>query len=162
MPTPAFIICSSGVTTDKDTGAFSIFEVVERMIVAEVPKPEKGEGVVLIERQKFVITATWTLDTKSGESFDDEFDLAMTVRMEGGEVIMEDQRKFTFTGPDLPNYRMTYNMLGLMPIKTSGTLVIESRARKVGSPSWKSQHYKVAVEKQKLEPVQAEKSTVKS
>ena len=151
MPIPMYIICSQGATTDKDTGSYSIFEVVDKLILTEIPKPKAGEGVVLIERQRFVITATWMIDIKNGESFDDEYDIHLLVSMEGGEKVMDDQQKFKFVGPDKIIHRMTYNMIGMMPIKNSGTLVIECRARKVGSPSWKSQSYRVVVEKQKLE-----------
>ncbi len=146
-----YIICSQGATTDKETGAYSIFEVIDKLVLTEIPKPKAGEGVIVIERQRFVITTTWMIDAKNGEVFDDEFDLHLLVNMESGENVMEDRQTFKFGGPDKIIHRMTYNMLGMMPVKNSGTLVIESRARKVGAPSWKSQNYKVIIEKQKLE-----------
>lgn len=154
MPIPMYIICSQGAATDKDTGVYSIFEVIDKIIITEIPTPKAGEGVVYIERQRFVITATWMIDSKNGESFDEQFELHLLVRMDGGETIMDNTQNFSFVGPDKSIYRMTYNMLGMMPIKNSGTLVIESRARKVGSQSWKSQHYRVMVEKQKRDIVQ--------
>ena len=159
MPIPAYIICSSSVTTDKETGAFSIFEVIDKLIITELPKPKKGEGVLVIERQKIVVAVTWTLDIKNGETFDDAFELQLIVKMDGGDTIMEDKRDFKFAGPDMVNHRQIYNMLGLMPIKNSGTLVVESRARKAGSASWKSQSYKVSVEKLRLEPQQDDKDS---
>ncbi len=150
MATPVYIVCSHSASTDKDSGLHSLFELIEKITVSELP-PRK-DGIILIERQKFMISSCWIIDTKNGETFDDEFEYAAKIYVENGDTIMEKSDKFKFSGPDKPGHRLVFNLLGPIPIKLrqDGVLLSEVKVRKVGSQSWKQHNYRIPVEYQKL------------
>lgn len=145
MPLPLFTICCHSTAEDRESGRFSIFEVVEKLVIAEV-KPGQAGATVVVERQRLAVATTWMIDRKAGERFEDEFELSLEVRLENDKPLLSHTNKFRFAGPDRPAHRVTYNLNGSMPITRSGILVIESRARKVGSSKWKSQTYRIEAE----------------
>ena len=146
-------MCSQGSSADKESGFYSIFEIIEKLTITELPKPTESGVTVLIERQRFVISSAWMIDAKNGETFDDEFDFEVKVYMEFGDTIMDNSQKFKFTGPEKPAHRLTVNMVGPIPVMKSGSLVVECRVRKSGSSSWKSHSYRVIVEHQRIESI---------
>jgi hypothetical protein len=145
MPKPLFIIvCQSGAE-DKDTGLISLFHVVDR-IDAQILKipPEGLKGTVLVQDMPLKVVATWIKD--DDESYDQEYEFQVVGLMPpDGTVGFSSNGSFRFS-EGKPRHRLTANVHGQLPVKGSGTLLVESKVRKVGTQDWIVQSYPIQVE----------------
>ena len=147
MAIPHFLICSRSFSDDKDTRHLSIFEIVDKLVLSELPSPEAG-SVLFIGEQRFVVVSAWMIDIKNGETYEDEFEFKTTFKMENGSILRMHLQTFKFT-VNMPLHRMMINMIGSLPLKQSGILLVECTVKKIGSQNSKTQTYRMFVEYQK-------------
>jgi len=144
MPKPVFVICSLHALENKDTGLFSIVEIIEKMAYAPVPQPPPGQ-VLFIPWQTFKATAVWTLSPD--EIADAEYETDWRIIMPSGDPIpdLPGPMRVKFS-PSRPFSRNVANFMTPLPITCPGTLRVISRMRRVGDEAWTSQEYAIIVE----------------
>ena len=148
MARPVFIVCAQSTAEDKDTGLFSLFELVEKLIISPIPTPKEGDKTVLVRWNPFRLVAVWLLEPDKGETYEDEFEYDLRLYLPLSEQpISLASGIFKFSQP-VPRlmHRFTLRFDSPPPLDKSGVMRAESKIRKLGSEVWLSQDYPVVVE----------------
>ncbi|OGQ82489.1 MAG: hypothetical protein A3F90_08870 [Deltaproteobacteria bacterium RIFCSPLOWO2_12_FULL_60_19] len=141
MPKPVYIICSQGGSEDKNTGLVSLFNVVEKIQIIESPPPASGQQPPP-KTPTFRTLAVWMRADSDKPEDEFEFEVALSVPPTDREIVGGTGR-FSFTKP---LHRFFLDFFGL-PIEGPGTLLVESRIRKVGDKEWLRQSYPIFLER---------------
>jgi hypothetical protein len=154
MPKPIFIIVCQTGTQDKDTGAISLFHVVEKIEATILkPPPEGFQGPIFIQTMPLRVVATWM--KSDDDAHDQEFDFHIAGYMPPDRKVgFEANGKFTFA-EGMPLHRLTVNISGQIPITEPGVMWVENRVRKSGTDSaWLSQEYPILISTTEVTPMQ--------
>lgn len=142
MPRPVYILGCQGSSTDKDSGLFSAFELIEKVTFAAIPEPKEGEKYVMVRTTPFRIIATWLIDIESGERYEDQFEQEIRLIQSDGEVVPLISAAASFKNPQPERFlRITLVLEGGPPANKSGIAKAQARIRKVGEQEWVSQEY---------------------
>ena len=127
-------------TEDRETGLISLFFIIEKMQVAQLPPGVQATP------PPFRVIATWMRNSE--EAVDQEYDWEMSLNFPpGGQMstLPLGAGRFRFD-PNRPLHRFTVTVQGQLPLGPPGLLVAESRLRKVGDTNWQSQTYPIVIE----------------
>ena len=149
MPKPIFIICSSSASTDVETRFLSVFQIIEKFLLSEIPPPPTDDQKILLVRANPIfVFATWMIE--QGDSHEDDFEHELQFLAPGtGELIAGAQNTFRFSRPDERKSFQRFSGRFEMPpmLKDEGILWVVSRVRKAGETEWIKQEYPIIVEK---------------
>jgi hypothetical protein len=139
MPRPVFIICAQSGSEDKDTHLLSMFNIMERIIIA--PLPEGSDPLTTQPTNTLRVAAAWM--RTEGDVPQKEFEHQMVFRPPSGQPpVTTEIVRFRF---DKPYYRATAITSGFLFFAGMGILLVESRIRPVGTEEWLSQDYPILV-----------------
>ena len=142
MPRPVYIICSESGSDDLRTGLASFFNIIEKIQVARHPAQLSPKGSFPLPVTPFRVTAVWMEEKDDKPS--QEYEYEMRLVLPPAIVVTPLEGKFTFEAGRIL-YRMS--IIGALPaFAESGMFVAESRIRKVGELTWKSQDFPIPVE----------------
>ena len=85
MPKPLYLICSQHAMENKETGLFSLVEIIEKMTLTPVPKPPPGQQVLFISWQPFKATAAWMMTSEENDA--SEYEMEWSIIQPSGEPI---------------------------------------------------------------------------
>ncbi len=145
MPRPVYIVCHQTGMEDRETGLISLFFLIEKLQVTQLPLPPSGQ-VMLIPQLLFRVVAAWMRNPDDAP--DQEYDWEMLLTYPPGgpaPTLLLGTGRFRF---DLnrPLHRFTANVQGQLPLGPPGLLVAESKVRRVGEADWQSQTYPIIIE----------------
>jgi hypothetical protein len=143
MPKPLYILAAHSSAMDKETGSFSVFECVDKIVAQPI---EKIEGPVLIVWRPFQVVAAWM-----GEFGDEniQFDSEIRVFVPGKDEpigAFVSTFKFFQPTPDAHIMRFIGKFEHPLPVDRAGFIRIESRIRIWGSDKWLTQEHPIRVE----------------
>ena len=146
MPKPLYLICSQHALENKETGLFSLVEIIEKLVLTPVPQPQSGQQVVFIPWHPFKATATWMMTSDENDAC--EYEMEWSIIQTSGEPIPN-----LFPPPRLvklnrsrPIWRNVVNFMTPFPIDGPGLLRVICRIRLVGSDDWLSQECPIIIE----------------
>jgi hypothetical protein len=144
MPRPSYIICCQSCSEDKRTGAFSLFNIVEKFQLNQLPPPPPGT-VPVISSDAFAIVASWS--KLPDDPQDQEYEFETILHLPNGNAIETPRNSFVYE-EGKPNYRITVFVSAAPVMETSGVLRIENRLRRTGATDdeWIRQDYSILVE----------------
>jgi hypothetical protein len=143
MPVPVYIICCESGSEDSFTGLASLFNVIDRIVVRPAASEEKGNS----EHRAHGATSLRIVSVWMGEEagdFESEFEteIRITLLPHGDEAVLYSE-PFRLS-PEKRRHRTTV-ILNRAYFKETGTLVIESRVRRIGETEWITQRYTVDI-----------------
>jgi len=151
MVKPAYILFAKSASQDKDTGSFSIFDIIERLQLTPLPKPADPNQQVMVLFEPMRIIACWSSETDEdrGHEYDHEI-----VAFLPGELssILGSAGKFRFQA-GMQNFRITAVFATPLPITKPGILRFQSKVRITGAQNWQTQSYSLPVEILPEQPV---------
>ena len=139
LPKPTYILCAESTSHDIDSGEFSIFNVIEKIVITPI-KPADNKPLI-VEFQKMRIVSSWMRDESEPagdyECHNQVFLPGLEKPIGGGTVT------FRF---DKPFFRVTAKVDGALPFKDAGLMKIEAGIRKVGDTDWIKQSCVVIID----------------
>jgi hypothetical protein len=156
MAKPVYIIVSQSGAEDKQTGAVSYFNIVEKMQIA--PLPKNVTGPIQVQVIEVRVDAVWERENSDSEEM--QFEHILRVISPNQKTIAETTNIFSF---EKPRHRFTVNIRGNPPIEEpfseDDRMIFRSRIRPKGGSDgdWLTQEYSVLLERiEKIEDGQAE------
>src|SRR5437762_1484260 len=71
MPRPVYMVCASGASQDAETESFSLFEVVGKAEISQIPVSDPGNTIIVLWRP-WRLFATWM--HTDGDDWDQEYE----------------------------------------------------------------------------------------
>jgi hypothetical protein len=141
MPKPVYIVCSESGSEDRSTGLTSHFNVVEQIVLQELPPPPEGKLPVL-RPLNLQISAVWA--SEESDSIEIEFEFQMRIFVPASaEPIYAGGGTFRF---EKPRFRSLANVHGII-LDRPGVFRAEARIRRANADkgSWLVQSYEILV-----------------
>ena len=148
MPQPIYIICSQSGVRDAQTGFFSYFHVVEKLVLRRVRIHEPTSRPIIIPSVPLRISAVWKRgeDESSNQEFEHETLLVLPnqqeLRVGSGTFRFDGERQHIAV--DVKHY--------MLP--GPGTIRAINRIRNVGEQEWISQEYPILAVVDPSEPTE--------
>lgn len=161
MPRPVYIILSSSGVEDSQTRLVSLFNVLERIEVAEHLRPTSdGKQSMHVQLLEFRVSAVWMKLPEDNPEQEYQHQIVLCLPDGTEHVLCDDTRAF-FASDDRPLMRFLLDVKAA-PFAQSGIVRVESRLRKVKEESWARQDYPLAVVHTYPDSAEAQRAAEKS
>src|SRR5687767_11083108 len=84
MAKPSFIVVSKSYAVDEKSKHLSVFNIIEKFIISEIPKPAEPNATLVVRWEPMWLISEWTID--SSEEYDWEFEHDLRAFLPGKEA----------------------------------------------------------------------------
>jgi hypothetical protein len=136
------MICSEAQSVDQLTNFASHFNVVEKLTA--ISGPTTSPGSLPPAPIKVWLSAVWMREEDDQPRDDFEFELLVTMPAREAQIIQSGN--FSFGDAAFSRFQAEITLAPPGPDLQPGLIVFQSRVRKAGAPSWKSQEFVIPLE----------------
>ena len=144
MVNPVFILVAKLSSQDKDSGALSIFEIVEKLQFTAIPKPIDPAQPIMVLFEPMRLIATWSSETDADRNREYDYEIEAFMPDESLPLIAA-SGTFRFEAGK-QNHRITVIFASPLPITKPGIIRFQGKIRVTGTPNWQTQSYLIPVE----------------
>jgi hypothetical protein len=145
MPRPLYIVCAQSSADDKESSIISIFNVVEKLQIAQLPTEEHPGSKLLLLWPGLRAVSAWM--ATADEDYTAEFESSMVLHFPGNPEPFEASRStFRFESQAKPTMRFTAKFETPPTATVPGILRVEQKIRRVGSVEWLSHDYPIIID----------------
>ena len=145
MPRPVYIVCSESGAEDTLTRLLSLFNVIEKIQIKNLPSaPPPGERL-LVPTLTIRTTAVWMKTENDVPDQEYEFQTVFCFPPDGRETVIQEGR--LFFNADMPFARLA-TIVTSPPFPGPGLFRVLNRIRRVGTQEWLAQDYPIVIERE--------------